>query len=231
MFGFFNTRGNTVVALNGARPAMRFPVLAEVRAYWEALRNDRPVPKRSEIDPRGIERALENTFLLERIAPGMARFRLAGMHLNDLMGMEVRGMPLTSFFTPAGREQLTLILETVFAGPGIVELSLLGERGIGKPVLEAKLLILPLRSDLGDITRALGCLESFGPIGREPRRFDIVSLKSTAIARASTHPAANAPPQPVRQQQGFADAATGYRPEAPQRAVGKPALRLVKSDE
>ena len=141
MFGFFNTRGNTVVALNGARPAMRFPVLAEVRAYWEALRNDRPVPKRSEIDPRGIERALENTFLLERIAPGMARFRLAGMHLNDLMGMEVRGMPLTSFFTPAGREQVTLILETVFAGPGIVELSLLGERGIGKPVLEAKLLI------------------------------------------------------------------------------------------
>ena len=59
------------------------------------------MPRRAEIDPRGIENALEYAFILERIAPGMARIRLAGIHLSDLMGMEVRGMPLTSFIDAA----------------------------------------------------------------------------------------------------------------------------------
>ena len=66
----------------------------------------RAVPMRSDVDPRGIERSLEHAFILERIAPQMARFRLAGMHLTDLMGMEVRGMPTTALFAPAARAAL-----------------------------------------------------------------------------------------------------------------------------
>lgn len=79
-----------------------FSAMAQIEAYWEALRGSRLMPKRSEIDPRGIETALEYTFVLERIAIGMARLRIEGSHLNNLMGMEVRGMPLTSFITPNG---------------------------------------------------------------------------------------------------------------------------------
>ena len=58
-------------------------VMAQMRAYWEGLRADRLVPQRAEVDPRGIERALEYAFILDRIAPGIGRFRLAGMHLTD----------------------------------------------------------------------------------------------------------------------------------------------------
>lgn len=36
------------------------------------------------------------------------------------------------------------------------------------------MLLLPLRSDLGDVTRALGCLIAEGEIGQGPRRFDLM---------------------------------------------------------
>ena len=222
-----------VVSLTRARMDMRFPVINEVHAYWEALRNGRPLPLRSEVDPRGIERALENAFVLERIAPGMARFRLAGMHLNDLMGMEVRGMPLTAFFTPKAREEMTRVLEAVFSSPEIVEITLSAEIGIGKPAIEGKLLILPLRSDLGDITRALGCFATIGAVGRSPRRFEILSVKTTKIRGVDT-----AAPQPAAvkaqrtaDQSGFNEAPAPFvEAPAPEKAK-RPALRLVRTDE
>jgi len=37
---------------------------------------------RSQIDPRGLEQVLPSAFILERIAPGVARFRIAEHHLN-----------------------------------------------------------------------------------------------------------------------------------------------------
>lgn len=106
-----------------------------------------------------------------------ARFRLAGMHLNELMGMEVRGMPITAFFAPDTRRQVSDALEHVFEEPALARISLRGERGMGRSPITAELIILPLRSDLGDISRALGCLVCDGEIGRTPRRFDVCDLQ------------------------------------------------------
>lgn len=185
----------------------RFQVTAELRGYWEGLRGGKGVPLRSAVDPRGIERALEYAFILERIAPSIARFRLAGMHLSDLMGMEVRGMPLTSFFTPKARPRVAAMLEAVFQGPEIAELTLAGEPGFGKPDLQARLLILPLKSDLGDVTRALGCLVADGQIGRVPRRFDIAAEHSTKVTGAAA-----AAPLPSRSGAGLAEPARAFQP-------------------
>lgn len=191
----------------GYKSETLFPVINQVEAYWQGLRMGRIVPQRSEIDPRGIERALEYTFVLERIAPGLARFRLNGMHLNDLLGMEVRGMPFTSFFTPTARIMVTDTLEAVFDGPQVAELTLTAERGFGKPPMDAKVILLPLRSDLGEITRIIGCLVSMGPIGRAPRRFDVadVKMKTLTAGHAPVEASAREPllePTPV---QGFAE--------------------------
>ncbi len=191
----------------GYKSETLFPVINQVEAYWQGLRMGRIVPQRSEIDPRGIERALEYTFVLERIAPGLARFRLNGMHLNDLLGMEVRGMPFTSFFTPTARIMVTDTLEAVFDGPQVAELTLTAERGFGKPPMDAKVILLPLRSDLGEITRIIGCLVSMGPIGRTPRRFDVadVKMKTLTAGHAPVEASASEPllePTPVR---GFAE--------------------------
>ena len=218
---------------------MRFPMIAEVHAYWEALRNGRSVPMRSEVDPRGIERALENAFILERVAPGVARFRLAGTHLNELMGMDVRGMPLSAFFTPGVRDALGKVLDAMFGQPEIVDLTLSGERGIGKPLMEARLLMLPLKSDLGVVNRALGCLASIGPIGRAPRRFDITLIKTTSIwsetkpVRSETRYPSAPIAVPQEPQVGFSEAPAGFTQAPGTRPVvkGRPALRLVKSDD
>ncbi|WP_417807739.1 PAS domain-containing protein [Thioclava sp.] len=181
----------------------------ELRAYWEGLRKGRAVPPRSEVNPRGIERALEFSFILERVAPGMGRFRLAGMHLNDLMGMEVRGMPLSALFAPDGRKKIAEITEAVFTDPAIAEVELCAETSIGKPEMMARVLILPLTSDFGDVSRALGCLVAEGEIGRTPRRFEVTGVRMTPIAtQAPSLATAPAPLDP--DVLGFSESQTPY---------------------
>lgn len=55
-------------------------VLQLVRGYWEALRVAGGLPQRAQIDPRGMVDCLDKVFLIEQIAPGLARFRLAAWH-------------------------------------------------------------------------------------------------------------------------------------------------------
>ena len=238
-----NDRFGNVLDLGiGPRPDQ---IINELRGYWEGLRRGRLVPSRTDVDPRGIERALEYAFILERVAPGMGRFRLAGMHLNDLMGMEVRGMPLTALFAPAGRKRIAEITEAMFQEPAVVEVELRAETMIGKPEMTAKLLILPLQSDLGDVTRALGCLIATGEIGRTPRRFEVAAATVTPIKPGAPTP--REPPAPPRPQAlGFAEAPEGFEPLFPhltrgRRADDRPAqalspderramFKLVKSD-
>lgn len=243
-----------IVSLKCYKTTMQHSAISQLEAYWHGLRAGRVVPNRSDVDPRGIDRALEFAFVLERIAPGMARFRLAGMHLNDLMGMEVRGMPITSFFVPDGRRQISDALEHVFEEPSIARLHLVAERGIGKPQNDAEMIILPLKSDLGDISRALGCLVCEGDIGRTPRRFTIEEISvepliagvdpvGAPIVRAPVDPT---PPSPVPRPMsgsvpGFAESQasitgtlrseTEDNKDQPGKPTRVPWLRLVSTDD
>ncbi|MEI4470303.1 PAS domain-containing protein [Frigidibacter sp. MR17.24] len=154
-------------------------MIENVRNYWRDLCGDRAVPARSEIDPRALQGALDNAFILERIAPSVARFRVAGAHLTELIGMEVRGMPLTAMFAPRARQQVTMRLEEAFSRPAMLDFTLSAETGFGKPEIKGQMMILPLSSDLGDVSRALGVLTSEGTIGRTPRRFEVTSERLT----------------------------------------------------
>ena len=174
-------RGENVISIQPIRSQVKFPAIAQVEAYWEGLRNGRPMPARSEVDPRGISDALEFAFILEKIAPGMARIRLAGSHLNDLLGMEVRGMPITSLFLPEARIEVQKALETAFSSPASVRLNLAGDKGMTRPNLEAQMFFAPLRDEKGAPTRVLGALQSNGRIGRAPRRFNVRSTEVNAL--------------------------------------------------
>ncbi len=215
---------------------MKHPAIAQIDAYWEALRGDRQVPLRAEIDPRGIDQALEYAFILERIAPKVARFRLAGMHLNELMGMEVRGMPVTTLFEPADRASVTTLLEHVFEQPAKARLRLGTAPGTwGHAGTAGELLLLPLRSDLGDISRALGCLVTDGiPIGRAPHRFTVAAreiLPLDGTIRSVTQPH-YARPTPTRPEpaQSMQEGAVAFTPATPAPAL-PPYLRLVHSND
>ena len=188
------TTTGKVVSMDRFRSGKTLSPIRQAEAYWSALRAgdggeapgipdapDAPdVPMRSQIDPRGLENILEYAFIVERIAPGIARFRLAGRHLRDLAGMEVRGMPLTCFFTPAGRNRISVVLEHMFDAPSVAELTLTGEARRG-PKIEARMILLPLKSDLGVVNRALGVLIADGQMGATPNRFDIDRTSLRAV--------------------------------------------------
>jgi hypothetical protein len=182
-----------VLDLAAMRPDYRYPALSQLEAYWHAKRGERLMPNRADINPRGIEDTLEFAFISEEIASGMARFRLAGMHLTDLMGFDVRGMPMSSLFKPNARTEFREALQAVFEGPQIVKLDLTSNGSFGVPALEGRLILLPLCDEDGKVTRLLGALSTVGPIGRSPRTFEIV--RSTRIALI--HKSRNAHPDAV----------------------------------
>ena len=166
-------RGPNVVTLEGARPRPPLPALARIESYWEQIRARRLVPSRCEIDPRGLEGVLAHAFILERIAGGLARFRIAGSHIADLAGLELRQMPVSALFLPGSREILSDALTAVFEEPSAIRMTLASPAGFGREALEGEMSLLPLRSDLGDIDRALGGIVLSGRTGRTPRRFEI----------------------------------------------------------
>ena len=196
------------------------PGLSSLRAYWEALRGDAPVPLRSQIDPRGIESALGIAFLAERVAPEVARFRVAGMRVNGLMGMEVRGMPISALLEPDSRDQFARTLRRVLDMPAIAEISVAGASGFGRPRLEGRMLLLPLRSEDGSISRLLGGLAMEGRIGATPRRLDVTGLQITPLI-PGTEVQPDASPVP-----GFAEPAARFAP----RPSGPPKLRVIRNE-
>ena len=233
-----------------------YSALAQVQAYWEALRRGRVMPYRTEIDPRGLESALEYSFIVERIAPGVARVRVGGSHLADLVGSEVRGMPLGSLLNAPSRRQLGDTLEEVFETPASCTVFLTSPAAIGKPALEARLLLLPLKSDLGDVSRILGAIKAQGPIGAAPRRFDIDRIDIAPILTEApqatgtdigTSPGPMTAPDAVTPQPpapnplpGFAETAARFTAKAKADAAANaaqagdgpvPYLRLVKDDD
>ena len=232
-------KAQNVITMSDYNPETGFAAISQVEAYWEAVRGARLLPKRSDIDPRGIEQALENAFILERIAPGIARLRIAGSHLTDLMGMEVRGMPLTSFFTPAARTTVSDLLEVVFQTPAICSLRLTSPEASGRPALDARLILLPLRSDLGDVSRLLGCFVSKGDMGLAPRRFEVVSKEVMHISLgqppvpAKLEPRDAVPPSlPQKERRIPAGMAESQRPFVEKSGKRSPPyLRLIKTDE
>ena len=175
--------------------------LKTLQGYWTALRAGRPAPRRSEIDPRQIEPLLENAFILERTAPDAARFRLAGAHFSTLMGMEVRGMPAAAVFVPGFRAACDRALSAVFDDGAQVLLDLVAEEP-GRMALSGRMLILPLASETGTLSRAMGGLVTAGIIGAPPRRF---SIRGHQVL----DPAAGAYPT-LRDRPGFAENALPF---------------------
>lgn len=252
--GFFGKSGGGA-GDGGMPPAFALhAMIAEVRGYWQALRQGAELPPRAAIDPRGLRGALEGAFLIERIAPGMGRLRIAGMNFTDLMGMDARGMPLSALFDPMGRARLGTQLEQVFLRPAVLDLTLDCETGLGRPTLRGRMILLPLAGNGARAETALGCLALAGQIGRAPRRLTITASRlecitpespdlrrpsarltaSERLAPETLAPGADRPgkpevAQPADQAAGmaraFAEAPAAY--EVKHNAKAKPWARLV----
>ena len=225
--------GGKVLSFGAQAMAVNYPAISQVDAYWEGLRDGRLMPTRGEIDPRGLENALEFAMMMELVAPGIARIRVAGMHLSDLLGMEVRGMPLTAFIEPASRAKLTETLDRVVNRPQVADIKLSSSGGVGRPSMAARLYLAPLSSYGHGNPRILACLQSKGSIGRVPRRFAIDDVHTRRIVAAAGQASEVKPaPRPLQSQPEFSEPVVAFSPAPKQDAKTseRSYLRLVKSD-
>ncbi len=150
-----------------------FAACHDLETYWETIREGQLVPARMQFDPRGIERALSHTFVAERVARRVVRIRVAGSELNGLLGMDVRGMPVTAFFDPAAREEIAQSLQAMFDTPCKTTLDLSSPARLGRRAIRARLILLPMSDIQGEVNRVVGCLEVIGEKTSSPRRFHV----------------------------------------------------------
>ena len=194
-------------------------ILSDLEDYWCGLSRARRIPFRSEVDPGRIDVALPHSFIVQRVARGTGRIRVAGSRVEQVLGLDPRGMPLSAVFTPSGRVALGHWFAEVFDRPAIVELPLVSARGIGRPRLSGAMLLLPLAAEDGTVSMALGAMVTEGEIGRGPRRFDVpdgeIRIHGVEVPKLAAEPPRRAP------------VAHRMVTQTPPLAVPRPYLRLV----
>jgi hypothetical protein len=191
-------------------------MLSSLKSYWDRLRAGRIAPYRAEIDPRQFESALENTFIVERVGADTMRVRLAGTKICEMMGMEVRGMEPGALIEPADRVRFERLLNVVMNEPAVVELKLAAPNRAG--VYRATMLLMPLRSDFGDINRVMGCTSGEGDLFAAPLAFTIEDVAVTPVEPSQSVETRSAMP-------GFADAQADFTPAPP-----APKLRSIEGN-
>lgn len=190
-------------------------VARQLERYWRELRGARAVPDRADVVGNNIDAALPHAFILDRVAKGVGRLRVGGQRLQDCLGMDARGMPLTAFFVPVVRDRVAELMDTVFDGPAIVEVPLIARAGLLGGQVHGRLLLLPLAGPEGKISRALGALVT-DRTSSSPLRFN---LDPEFAVRTEVLPANGT---------AFTVIPGGAKPTGPVRS--RPALRLVVSN-
>ena len=231
----FNDRDDTKGAPDAAGDSADIRlVLDTLERYWRQIRKADRLPARTDVDPARIDTCLPHSFIVERVAPGVLRLRVAGSRLSEALGMEVRGMPLTALFLPEGREVLASRIDEVFDGPRIMEFPIRSPKSLGRPAMMGRLLILPLLDGEGRVSRAMGAMITEGSVGRGGRRF---TIPAGAVIRSEPvdGPGRSLPLPPPPRLVEAAEAAAPFRmrssrPPRPERPL-QGHLRLVVDNQ
>lgn len=205
--------------------ASRFAAIKEVEAYWYGLRDNDALPERGKIDPRGIQNALPNSFILECVAPRVARLRIAGSKVSDVLGLDVRGMPATCLIASRRRALFGDILEDVFEMPAIATINMTWDKARSSTV-KAQMILLPLQDHEGKTTRVLGCLQYDALPKSGPQTLMPLGSVVKPIVQFGQFNTPNVQPHGLSVVAGNASIAAKSKP----RDVSAPTLTLVKND-
>lgn len=175
--------------------------------YWSDLRGGRAAPYKSEVTARGIGRTLaSNTFILENLADGTRRFRLAGSGLHEIFGLELRGMSAQAIMQQESRVRMQSLMDDCLAAPSVCVFTCRAEMQGGDALL-LEIVLAPLRSDFDQMNRILGAAhvleEEHALIKSAPRRCLITDAKTFAF----TDPGRFEVSAPLP---GFAEPAAGF---------------------
>ncbi|MCW8842095.1 MAG: PAS domain-containing protein [Rhodobacteraceae bacterium] len=187
MFGtrIFGGGASTAESLQRA-----YSPLKRIEAYWQSLRDVTPqgdgLPMRAEMDPRGIGTDLGHAFILERIAPGVFKIRVAGCLLTEMMGGQAHGLPFSRAFGRDAHDALAKVLQETCDRPAIARVSLAASRIGLQAGCVGEMRLFPLRPDAHGTARLLGALAFAGRISPPPQPMALTGsfLRSLRRARA-----------------------------------------------
>ena len=202
--------------------------LREVEAYWEALRTNGDIPYKAQVSPTGLETALPHIMMIERLAPGVTRFRFGGRIFHDLLGMSPERVPLTVLFASNCQRDFANAVEDVFQKPAILRAELVSKGAIGRPALTAQMLLLPLRDSNGDASHAFGALSFDGRLGRVPRQFTDMRLRETRLVLRHHYDSVGSDPQTVHEP---SQVRFGHKNKGRPDSAGRPKLRVINGDK
>lgn len=124
--------------------------------YWDRLRNGRPAPRRTEIEPADIKSLLADTFILEKDTRGEPVFRLAGTRLCATYGRELKGYSFPSIWARRDQRMIARVAHNAFHDKSVVVVTYEGVSQGGKSNL-FEMVLLPLEGGLGS-PRSLGAI-------------------------------------------------------------------------
>lgn len=141
---------------------MKEAVSRQLYSYWNAMRGERLAPKRFEIEPSQIAKILPDTFILERINPETARFRLAGTRICEAFAAEFRGMNIFDLFCL--EDKITLQREfSVIARQGAVGVFEIEGGTESARKVRFEIVVTPLMHTREVVDRYLGSITSIDP--------------------------------------------------------------------
>lgn len=183
--------------------------------YWNRLRDGRPAPRRSEVEPADIKTLLADTFILESDVRGEAVFRLAGTRICATYGRELKGFSFPSLWRARDQRMISKLIGGVFAdrSVAVVDYSGISEQGRSA---QFEMLLLPLDSG-AESFRCLGIstaceytywLGAFPVIDAEissvrvvdPDRWPLFLKNRPALKVPPAPPRPNTPLQPALEQ-------------------------------
>ena len=156
------------------RVTRRSPLLDEAWRYWTSLREGADLPRRAALDPKEMRLVIGHAMILDQVRHGTVRVRLGGQLLERIMGMDVRGLPIRSFFELADRTRALDLFERVFETPATLELDLIAHAAPGG-LVTARMLVLPLLDTAGRPTKALAVMVTDRTVDVPPRRFSVTN--------------------------------------------------------
>ncbi|MER8848903.1 MULTISPECIES: PAS domain-containing protein [Mesorhizobium] len=126
--------------------------------YWNRLRDGRPAPKRSEVEPADIKTLLADTFILEKDTRGQPVFRLAGTRLCASYGRELKGFCFPSLWREKDQRLVSRLIHGVFEQKSVVLITFEGFSRNGRSN-KFELLALPLDGGIEN-PRCLGVISA-----------------------------------------------------------------------
>ncbi|MGB6117339.1 MAG: PAS domain-containing protein [Mesorhizobium sp.] len=135
---------------------MRMKGAIDLFQYWDRLRDGRPAPLRTDIEPADIKSLLADTFILERDARGEPIFRLAGTRICATFGRELKGHSFTSLWTARDERVVARLAHSGFEGGSVIVIVLEAASMTGRTT-QFELILLPLDGG-ADHPRTLGAM-------------------------------------------------------------------------